>query len=288
MRLLDRLLPEAIYRPMRAAGTFVAMLAMPAQRRHSRAYLAQVLGRAPGWRDVFRHFLAFEEALMTKLRVINGRPHQTLYADGTEDFRAWMEGGGPVLLGTLHVGVTDLQGCQIAKYPHHTVHVVRLRVGNSHDTDALQRLYGERLHFIWINEPADMLFALRDAAATPGSIALQCDRVDYSARAEAFEFLGARRLFPFTIYHLARIFQRPVLFAIGVPDGPDVAWLHASPRYDPRPDEPREVALARAREHFQEFLRMVERLLRAHPYLWFNFTPLNPVAPDAAPTHPAT
>jgi len=281
LRALDRLLPESVYRPLRALGTLVAMAGMPHQRRHSRAYLAVILGRAPTWRDVFRHFFAFEESLMTRLRVINGRPHRTLYAAGAGDFRAWLEGDAPALLGTFHVGVTDLQGCQIAMYPQHTVHVVRLRVGNSHDTDALQRLYGERLRFVWINEPSDMLFALKDAAATNGSIAMQCDRPDYSARSEAFEFLGARRLFPFTIYHLAQIFQRPVLFAVGVPDGPDLAHLHATPRYDPRPGEPRAAALARAREHFQGFLRMVEGILREHPYLWFNFTPLNPVAPDS-------
>ncbi len=283
MRALDRFVPEAIYRPMRALGTLVAMLVMPVQRRHSRAYLAIILGRRPTWRDVFRHFFAFEESLMTKLRVINGRPHRTVYAPGSDDFRQWLEGGGPALLGTFHIGVTDLQGCQIAMYHGFQIYLVRLRVGNSHDTDRLQQLYGDRLHFVWINDPSEMLFALKDAAATTGSIALQCDRLDYSARSEVFEFLGARRVFPFSIYHLARIFERPVLFAVGVPDGPDLAHLHATPRYDPRPGETRAEAHARARDHFQAFLRQVESILREHPYLWFNFTPLNPVAPDAPP-----
>ena len=42
-------------------------------------------------------------------------------------------------------------------------------------------------------------------------------------------------------------------------------------------------AAARAHEHFQNFLRQVEGLLREQPYLWFNFTPLNPPAPTGAP-----
>ncbi len=37
--------------------------------------------------------------------------------------------------------------------------------------------------------------------------------------------------------------------------------------------------LARARIHFQVFLTRVEIMLRAEPELWFNFLPLNPVAP---------
>lgn len=279
LRTADRVLPEALYRPLRALGTLIALVNMPAQRRHSREYLRVVLGRPPRFREVFRHFFAFEEALMTKLRVVNGRPHRTVYSPGSEDFRAWLEGGGPVLLGTFHFGVSDLQGCQIGGYGHQQVYVVRQRVGNSHDTEALAARFGSGLKFLWINDPGDLLFALKDAAATPAAIALQCDRVEFSARTEAFEFLGARRLFPFTIYHLALIFGRSVLFAVGVPESAGLATLHASPRFDVRPGEPREQALARAREHFQAFLRQVEALLRANPYLWFNFTPLNPVAP---------
>ncbi len=287
LRTADRVAPEWLYRPCRALGTLIAMANMPAQRRHSREYLATILGRPARFREVFRHFFAFEEALMTKLRVINGRPHRTVYAPGADDFRAWLEGGGPVLLGTFHFGVSDLQGCQIGGYHDQHVYVVRQRVGNSHDTDALAARFGGRLHFVWVNEPGELLFALKDAAATPAAIALQCDRVEFAARTEAFEFLGARRLFPFTIYHLALIFGRPVLFSVGVPENPDLATLHASPRFEPRPGEPREAALARAREHFQAFLRQVEALLRRNPYLWFNFTPLNPVAPAAVPAREA-
>ncbi len=281
LRLCDRLLPEAVFRPLRALGTAIALAAMREQRRHSREYLAAVLGRRPGWREGFRHFFAFEEALMVKLRVVNGRPHRTVYAPGAGDFQAWLEGGGPVLLGTFHVGVSDLQGCQIAGYRQHEIYVVRKRVANSHDTDKLAERFGGRLHFVWVNDPAELIFALTGAAATPGAIALQCDRVEFSARTEACDFLGARRRFPFAIYHLAHIFGRPVLLSVGVPAGPDLAVLHTSPRFDVVPGEPRAVALARARDPFQAFLRRLEALLREDPYLWFNFTPLNPV--DAPP-----
>lgn len=283
LRGCDRVLPEAVFRPLRAIGTAIAMAGMPAQRRHSREYLATVLGRPPTRRDVWRHFFAFEEALMVKLRVVNGRPHRTVYAPGAGDFRAWLEGGGPVLLGTFHVGVSDLLGCQIGGYLHREVYVVRQRVANSHDTDKLAERFSGRLHFLWVNEPAEMIFALKAAAATPAAIALQCDRLEFTARTELFEFLGVRRRFPFAIYHLALIFERPVLLSVGIPDGPSLAVLHASPRFDPRPGEPRPEALARARNHFQAFLCQLEALLRRQPYLWFNFTPLNPPAGGPGP-----
>lgn len=283
LRLLDRVLPEAIYRPMRAAGTFVAWLGMPAPRRHSRDYLAVVLGRPPTWRERFRHFFAFEEALMCKLRLANGRAYRTSYGPGAGDFRQWLEQGGPVLLGTFHFGVSDLQGLQLASDPGREVYVLRHRVGNTHDTDKLAEMFAGRLHFIWVNDPGEALVALKAAAATSAAIALQCDRVEFSSRTEAFEFLGARRQFPVTVYELARILGRPVLLSVGVPESAQAATLHASPRFDPPRDGESPAAYrARARVHFQDFLRQVEALLRINPYLWFNFRPLN--APAASPT----
>jgi predicted LPLAT superfamily acyltransferase len=285
LRGCDGVLPEAIFRPLRGIGTAIAVTGMPDQRRHSREYLALVLRRPPGWRDVWRHFFAFEEALMIKLRVINGRPHHTEYGPGAADFRAWLEGGGPMLLGTFHVGVSDLLGCQIGGYGLQEIYVVRQRVGNSYDIDKLAERFGGLLHFVWVNEPEEMIFALKEAAATTAAIALQCDRPEFAARTEEFEFLDARRRFPFTIYHLALIFGRPVLLSVGLPDGPARAVLYASPRFDLRPGEPRSEALMRARAHFQAFLRQLEQLLFKHPYFWFNFTPLNPPVAPTAPSH---
>ena len=105
----------------------------------------------------------------------------------------------------------------------------------------------------------------------------------FSARTESFEFLGAKRLFPVTIYYLAMIFGRSVILSVGMPTKTG-AELFASPLFSPQPGESRTALMARAREHFQDFLRHLETLLREKPYQWFNFTPLNPAAvPVAAP-----
>ena len=90
-------------------------------------------------------------------------------------------------------------------------------------------------------------------------------------------FLGARRLFPFTIYHLALMFRRPVAFCVGVPGAEGESLVHGSPVFEPD-DGPKAENLARARAHFQGVLSHLESLLRAQPYFWLNFTPLNPVA----------
>lgn len=282
IRFLDRVLPEFLYHPLRAAGTWFAVAGMPIQRRHSRAYLRVILGREPRLIEVFRHFFAFEESLVVKLRAASGRLPRVLLAPGSEHFKTFVNSGHYAFLGTFHVGHSDLLGFMLGPVENHRVFMVRQRVGNSHDTDRLGALYGKWISFIWVNEPENLLFALKDAVASQGSIALKCDRLEFSAKTDAFDFLGARRLFPFTVYHLALIFDLPVLLSFGIPNGPAETVIHSSPRWDPDKSLSRAANLDRAREHFQNFLHQLEAQLRLNPYLWFNFLELNPPAPPAA------
>jgi len=265
----DRLLPEGLFRPLRAAGTWVALAFMHAQRRHSREYLALVLPEAPTLRDVFRHFFACEEALMAKLRVANGLDIPCEFDPSAAAFEAWLAGGGPFLLGTFHIGASDMLGFQIGCHEKRRVYLVRRRVGNSGDTERLSRISGGCVRFIWGNEASELVFGLKAAADTGDAIALQM---------EDFEFLGARRSFPTTIYRLARVLGRPVILTVGVPLPGGRSRLYGTPLFGLVAGEGRDAMRARAREHFQGFLRMVEGLLRERPYLWFNFIPLNPAA----------
>jgi predicted LPLAT superfamily acyltransferase len=279
LRLCDRVLPEFVFRPARALGTWVALAAMRPQRHHSRAYLRVVLGREPTLREVFRHFFEFEEMLMLKLRVADGRPHRSVVSPAAVDLMRFVTTPEDALLGTFHLGHSDLMGFLFAGHEQRRISMIRLRVGNSHDIERLARAFGRWVSFVWVNEGENLLFALKDAIAAGGSVALNCDRIEFSSRAEPFRFLGARRLFPFTIYHLAVIFDRPVFLSVGVPGGPGESVVHGSPRWAPAPDASRAAKFASARVHFQAFLDQVETLLRENPYWWFNFLELNPVAP---------
>jgi predicted LPLAT superfamily acyltransferase len=272
--LCDRVLPEVLFRPLRSAGTWIAVLLMPCQRGFSKDYLRIVLGREPGLGDVHGHFFAECEALMLKLRVAAGLPYRCLLEPEAKDLAGWLAAEYPVLFGTFHVGNSDLTGFMLAGQERRRVHLVRLRVGNSHDTDALTSRFGDLLRFVWVNDPAELLFALKEAGSSGEAVALQCDRRDHSARSETFDFLGGNRVFPFTIYYLSMIFERPVLLSFGAPDGPNRSIVHASPAFVPVRGEPRSAALERARAHFQAFLRRVEAHLRAHPHQWLNFLPL--------------
>ncbi len=275
--------PRWFFRGTLKAGTWVALAFLPAQRRHSRTFLAVALGRPARLTDVWQHFFAFTDFLVFKLRAGCGADvHCTVASENAPEFEALVRSARPALFGTFHFGGSDLLGYLLAERGRR-VSILRLRVGNSADTRLLGRRFAGRVSFLWINDPADLLFGLKAAIEAGDSLALKCDRLEFSARTAPFHFLGARRLFPFTIYHLAILFSRPVVFCTAVPNGAkDQLRVFASPVFTPDPTADRTANLRAARQHFQMVLVQLESLVREHPFLWFNFIPLNSAVPAAA------
>lgn len=280
----ERWWPRWFFRPMLMAGSWVGVAFMPGQRAHSRAYLSVVLGRRARLVEVWRHFFAFAEFLMLKLRAGRGLGVKcTLEPENATMFEALVRSDRPALFGTFHFGGSDLLGYLLSEFGRR-VSILRLRVGHSRDTRLLGERFASQVSFLWVNDPAQMLFALKAAIEAGESLALQCDRMEFTAKTEPFHFLGAPRLFPFTIYHLGILFERPVVFCLAVPDGAGPGLrVTASPVFTPDPAAGRETNTRAARQHFQAVLAQLEILVRRHPFLWFNFLPLNPVAPAATP-----
>ena len=276
----ERWWPPWFFRPMLMLGTWVGFAFMPVQRAHSRTYLAVVLGRTPRLIEQWRHFLSFAEFLMLNLRAARGVTVSCdLAGDHAAAFETLVTSDRPALFGTFHFGGSDLLGYLLGERGRR-VSILRLRVGNSSDTRLLGERFGGHVSFLWINDQANLLFDLKAAIESGASLALKCDRLEFSAKIEPFHFLGARRMFPFTIYHLAVLFDRPVVFCVAVPGASnDTLRVIASPVYSPDPTRSRAENLATARGHFQAVLVQLESLVRAHPFLWFNFLPLNPEAP---------
>lgn len=274
----DRCWPKWFFRPLLMLGTWIGVVTMRTQRAHSRAYLEAALNRPVTLLDLWRHFQAFTDFLMLSLRVGRGDPLKyQLEAPHAAEFKALFTSPQPALFGTFHFGSSDLLGYLLGREGRH-VSVLRLRVENSQDTRMLGARFGQHVSFLWINDPASLIFQLKGAIDAGQSLALKCDRLDFSAKAGAFRFLGAKRIFPFTIYHLSVLFSLPVVFCIALTDAAGELKIFPSPVFTPNPTLTRDANLEAARGHFQEVLNSLERQLRAHPYQWFNFLPLNPVA----------
>jgi predicted LPLAT superfamily acyltransferase len=157
--------------------------------------------------------------------------------------------------------------------------MLRRKMDNSDDTRLLGQRFAEHVSFLWVNDPANVLFQLKEALDAGQSLALKCDRFEFSSKVEPFHFLGAPRLFPFTIYHLAVLFNRPVVFCVAV-SGAQLEDLRvfSSTVFTPDAAVDRKSNLQVARIHFQTVMNQLETLVRRYPMLWFNFVPLNPEA----------
>jgi predicted LPLAT superfamily acyltransferase len=283
----DRWLPRPLFNFGLWLGAWIAVVRMPAERKASQDYLEVVRGRPATWRDVAKHFLVFTQFLVLRLRAGQGAPHQCVLApENAAEFDALIESGEPALFGTFHFGRSDLLGFLLATRGRN-VAMIRMRVGNSDDTRWLGKQFGDAVSFIWVNDPSSLLFTLKDSIEAGLSLAMKCDRLEFTARTDVFQFLGARRVFPFTIYHLAILFGRPVMFCLGVPAGENETRVLASPVFRPDPALEKTANLRAAHAHFQAVLARLETLIGQYPELWFNFLPLNPAEaplPERLPT----
>lgn len=272
----NRCLPWAVMRCILKASALISMALMREQRKHSRTFLREALGREPSWQDCWKHFEAFSRFLVRRFEAADGRK-MTFETIG--NCSEWMEDVAEnkiqVLHGTFHYGNSDLMGFWLSDLDL-SIRMVRFRVGNSRDVDWLEKRFGGNVGILWVNDPANMLYALKAGIEAGHSIAMKCDRVEHSSKVEAFEFLGKKRLFPFTIYHLAILFDVPVAFSFGLADGQRKTQVRIAPLFRPQAGGKRE-NLARARVHFQETLRLLEDLVREEPFQWFNFLDSNPV-----------
>ncbi len=279
-------LPDWVMRVAMYVGTAIAWATLPGQRRYSRQYLRLALGRAPGARDTWRHFWAYTDYFIQRLQICLGREPKVQFAPGNGDeLRAWLAAGRPALYGTMHIGHSDLLGFLLSTLGGR-VHMVRKQVGNSDDVGWLAKRYAGGVEFIWINDWSRLILAMNDALRAGCSLAMQCDRPEYSSKVAGFDFFGQRLQFPFTIYHLAIMHGLPVglSYAVAAEDDPETVVVHIPPMFHPQPGhEHRAENFAGAHAHLQGFLALVEAQLRRTPYVWFNFTPMNPPSPaDAA------
>lgn len=273
----DAHLPTPLRDAAAAIGGAVAYGIMPGQRAASREYLSTILGRPASHAEGMRHFGEFTHSLLAKLRAGERAQTRVDWADdANRQVGHLMYADEPILLGTFHVGASDLLGFHI-RQTGRRVTMIRQRVENSDDIDRLLARAGGQVEIIWVNREEEIVFALRDALEHGKNLAMQCDRIEHASKTEGFEFLGQRRAFPVTIYRLASIYQRPVQFCVALPTGAsrDDFAVYANEGYRPTGD--RRADQATAHEHFQATLQWLESLLQQQPYQWFNFLPLNPL-----------
>ncbi len=271
----EKYLPGPLFRLALGTGTAIGMACMPAQRRASSDYWLTLKGYRPGLRQQYSHFRSFMDGLVLKLRAGRYQFPKLRFSDEAhrDAFERLCASDKPALFGTFHVGHSDMMGCMLRDFDR-SISMVRLKVRNSMDTDTMERVFGDTVKFLWVNQPEEVLFSLKEALQNGESIAMQCDRTEFSSRTCDLQFLGKKRTFPMTIYFLSYLFQCQVVFSYTGPlKRSGEIEVYTSPVFDPCSS--RQQHLKRAKEHYQDVIDSLQNHLHRYPDLWFNFIQLD-------------
>jgi predicted LPLAT superfamily acyltransferase len=265
----------------------------PLARQSSREYLSRlqarhgVLGREPGLRESFHHFLRFAETLLDKFLAMNGRfYYDSIDVAGHEGMLAASRAGQGAVLVTAHIGCLELMqaaanrrdGLRINVLVH-TAHAERFnRLLARVNPHAGVRLLQVR------DFSAATIMMLADRVAAGEFVAIAGDRVPLRGdRVVDVDFLGHPAPLPVGPWLMASLLRCPayVIACVRRGDGYRVRIEQLAERVE-LPRAAREQAFAGYAGRFSAWM---ETQLREAPYEWFNFFPFWDQTPHVAATH---
>jgi predicted LPLAT superfamily acyltransferase len=246
------------------------LLTSPRQRASSRRYLGRALGRAAGWRDLYRLYFTFASTILDRLWLAAGRSEGfAIEVKGLDALQAHIAAGRGCLLLGAHLGsfealraVADA-GCPVPVS-------VLMHESNAARVKALFDTLGgpERAAAIIPLGQPDSMLRVREALEAGGLVGLLADRAHGGERMGDEKllhvpFLGLPAPLPTGPHLLAAVLRAPVMLAFGLHRGPRRYEVRFEAFPTPaRRDVAGSLALYAAR---------LEALCREAPYNWFNF-----------------
>lgn len=240
-------------------------------RRASRAYLGRALGRAPSWRDVFRHYHTFAATLLDRVYFLTGRHGDLeLRIHGRESVLAVLgRGHGAVLLGS-HLGSFEALRAAGTSDP-------KLDISMLMDNANAQKM----LRILTSLDPAlaasiislgapDSLLRAKARIDAGGLVGILGDRLRPGDRAVPCPFFGATMWFPVAPFVFAALVGAPVVLCFGLYRGDRRYDLHFEVLRE-RIALPRATRNAVLAELVSEYAARLEHHARSAPYNWFNF-----------------
>lgn len=243
------------------------LLAVPASRRASRAYLARCLSRPVGWLDLYRHMLTFATTVHDRLYLLNDRFdlfdvrfEGEVPGQGTQE-GAFLFGahlGSFEVLRTLARQRATGRVC-VAMYPDNArqINAVLSAINPSAVADIIA--LGQ----------VDSILQIHERIGQGDMVGILADRAINEERQVMLPFLGADAAFPSGAFRLAVAMRQPVYFMSGLYLGGGRYELRFERLTDGRTaTRDRQAAV---QDLMQKYVEALERHCRRAPYNWFNF-----------------
>ena len=243
----------------------------PRARFASRAWLARVLGRAPRFGDVFRHFHVFAGSLHDRI---------ALYACAGDGFNVRVDGGealdaalargrGCLLLGS-HLGSFEVLRAMGESRRRLAVNLVMHEPNAQHAGRWMRELAPELAQRVIAPGQPETLLRVRECLERGEIVAMLGDRPLGRERTIACEFLGKPARFPAGPLLTAALLDTPVVLFFCLRRGPRRYDAYFEPFAEPLAAEPqlRDAAVANG---VARYARRLEARACDAPFNWFNF-----------------
>ncbi|WP_329741815.1 acyltransferase [Dyella sp. A6] len=253
--------------------TLYFMLRRAEERAASRQFLERVLGRPPGWRQVFRHLHAYAATTLDRIFLLaHGERGFDIAIDGLPVLEEAMAEGRGVLLVGSHQGSFEALRAISGRRPDVPLRVLLDKQKTPAMTELLEALAPDVGAGVIDTSRGGVAItlAVAEACRQGAMVALLADRAREHEALRQVEFLGRPAPWPAGPWLLANTLQVPVLLCFGLYLGGNRYRLVFEPFADPVvvPREAREIVLDSL---IARYVARVEHYARSYPYNWFNF-----------------
>jgi predicted LPLAT superfamily acyltransferase len=242
-------------------------------RRHSRRYLARVLQRPVGLRDVARHIHVFASTLLDRVFLLTSRfDVLDVHVHHAEQVLKHVHAGrGVVLLGS-HLGSFEVMRAMATTRPELEVKILMHRGQNAMFMRAAERLNPALAQAIIDTgqRDTDLILEVKEALERGCCVGMLGDRSYGGERLVRCRFLGGEVALPAAPLLLASLLKVPVVLCFGLYGGGNRYDVHfeelgADIRIERRSRE------ADLQHWVQRYADRLEHYTRMAPYNWFNF-----------------
>ncbi|WP_298224730.1 hypothetical protein [Acidocella sp.] len=247
------------------------LLSSPAALRASRDYLGRALGRRSGWRDSYRHFLAFGTCVLDRVFLLNEQDQWfEITVTGDDLLRQIDQQSGGCLLFGAHFGSFEAARTIRRRYRELPVSLLMYEE-NAKKIRAALGAINPRLETEVIGlGRLDSLIAVAERLRAGHFVGVLADRNSDGRDMVQLPFLGAQAAFPQGPFKVAMMLGRPVVMMAGIYKGKgryEVRFELLAQARESRPADPK----AWMDEIMRLYATKLEALCKEYPYNWFNF-----------------
>lgn len=239
----------------------------------SRGYLARVLGRKPGWLDLYKHVLTFASTVHDRMYLLNDRddlfdvrchglPPQPSAASGVAS--------GAFLFGA-HLGSFEVLRTAARWDARNEISVAMYPENARQINEALAAINPQAVSNIIALGRVDSILTIHQRMLDGGMVGILADRaVGAADQYMSLPFLGEPADFPIGPFRLAAMMKQPVYFMAGLYRGGNRYDMHFELLSDftDLTGMRREAVM---RELMTRYVATLERFCKLAPHNWFNF-----------------